>query len=348
MRTVSTTTARIVVPNYIFYTRSQYAYVGYSASLTSMAGKDITLDIGVGYDDDGGFATESVITLKRTADTKGRAMFLIGSIAESIINKYGTEAQITLYISDGTSSSQQYAYAIAGYANAEVKYLQDQSSPYSNYPAQSKIVLYPNTSFTQQIFIPSYDEFDVTTEVTETVIASGVKGPFIDITPSKITSEDFGGGLLVDIHGAGRPILVNVVYDTCTKGVFLKWKDKSGITYLYRWTLESTTDESTTEDTYSILQFPWSSGASYKQPQAHGYVKYSQKQTHARRYTLHSRIVETDIYNLCRSIIGCHECYIYDAECADFVPCFVDESEAEDSGAPMQDLEITVVRYEYL
>ena len=72
-----------------------------------------------------------------------------------------------------------------------------------------------------------------------------------------------------------------------------------------------------------------------------------QNKTLTKRYTLHSRIVERDIYEMCKTIIGSQAVWMWDTTLSDWVRCSMEDSEAEDSGAPMQDLVIEVVKREY-
>lgn len=117
-------------------------------------------------------------------------------------------------------------------------------------------------------------------------------------------------------------------------GVFLKWIDKSGIPYVYRWTPEITTDEMSVDSTYTQLD-------EVLQPFE------VQNKTLTKRYTLHSRIVERDIYEMCKTIIESQAVWMYDTNLYDWVRCSIEEGEAEDNGAPMQDLVIEVVKREY-
>ena len=76
--------------------------------------------------------------------------------------------------------------------------------------------------------------------------------------------------------------------------------------------------------------------------------RYVQNKKLSKRYTLHSRIVERDVFNLCRTILGCQDLFMYDPDVGNWVRFMVEDSESEDTGAPMQDLVVEIVRYEYL
>lgn len=105
--------------------------------------------------------------------------------------------------------------------------------------------------------------------------------------------------------------------------------------YLYRWTQEVETDEVSVDSTYRKLD--------------ENLAPYDvQNKTLAKRYTLHSRIVERDIFEMCRTILGAQEVFMYDRDIEDWVRVLIEDAEIEDAGAPMQDVEIEVVKYEYL
>ena len=148
--------------------------------------------------------------------------------------------------------------------------------------------------------------------------------------PSK-TSWDFGSTLYLRVYGErdeflAHPVPINtlpypVLVDPCTAGVFLRWVDMSGMPYLYRWSQEA---ESHSVEPYEI-----------------------QTKTLERRYTLHSRIVERDIYEMCRTILAAQEIWMWDAELGDWTRCYIDKAEAEDTGAEMQDLTIEIIKNTY-
>lgn len=126
----------------------------------------------------------------------------------------------------------------------------------------------------------------------------------------------------------------DISVDYCTDGVFLKWLDKSGIPRLYRWSLESTEEESDVEETYTCLD-------EMLQPYE------EQDRTLTTRYVLHSRMVEQDIYDLCKSILGGRELFMWNSDLKDWERCYLDDSDAEDTGDILKDLTIEVLKKEY-
>lgn len=126
-----------------------------------------------------------------------------------------------------------------------------------------------------------------------------------------------------------------VIVDFCTNGCFLKWVDKHGFEFTYRWSVESSSEKIDAEDSYVQMN-------ALLQPIEH------RTKTIAKRTILHSRKVEQDIFDLCKSVIGCQEVRMFNAETQKWEPCFIDDSQADDSGEILKDLIITVVKYEYL
>lgn len=125
------------------------------------------------------------------------------------------------------------------------------------------------------------------------------------------------------------------IVDFCTKGVFLRWVDKHGFEFTYRWSEESSSEEIEAEDSYVQLD-------DLLQP-----IERRTK-TIAKRTILHSRKVDQDIYDLCKSVIGCQEVRMFNNTTKEWELCFIDDSQADDSGEILKDLVITVVKYEYL
>lgn len=171
------------------------------------------------------------------------------------------------------------------------------------YPAAPCIVVYPNAGFEQSLFFPKQTgELFVLTPsstTTEKYIGNSAFSPIIPFDPAKIPSEDLGKPLAVGATPTDYNAEIRTYYDYCTKGIFLKWTDAAGIPYLYRWTQESKTDEMSVESTYHQLDDTLT-------------PRDVQNKTLAKRYTLHSRIVERDVFNLCRTILGCQDLFMYD------------------------------------
>lgn len=104
---------------------------------------------------------------------------------------------------------------------------------------------------------------------------------------------------------------------------------------MYRWSLGSEKDEITVNSAYNVLDENLN-------------IKEVQTKTLANRYVLNSRLVERDIFNLCRTIIGCQELQMYNPKSSTWDSFVIEDSELEDNGAVMQNIEIEIVKYNYL
>ena len=332
MRTISNGNNSILIPNTLFCTKSRYAYV--KCTLESAAiNQDVTLEV---YEPNHRGAG---ISVARKTNAQGVAVFPVGSIAESLVKEFGEGIVVmfdAVYAGGNIGGS---SYPIIGYADYEIKALDAEAKDNpnaTNYPAAKKIVIYPYGRFNQTVFVPA--SLDVTLSDPERQLTlAQEKGPYVEFDPVSVEDLDYTPAALtaaVTLTSGEKSINIPVAVDRCTNGIFLKWIDKSGIPYVYRWTPEMTTDEMSVDSTYTQLD-------ETLQPFE------VQNKTLTKRYTLHSRIVERDIYEMCKTIIGCQEAWIYDAGLSDWVRCSMEDVEAEDTRAPMQDLIIEVVKREY-
>lgn len=279
----------------------------------------------------------SKLAIARKTDSQGVAIFPIGAVCESLIKEFGEGIAVTFRAVYADGSVGGSSRPIVGYADYEIEALnaEGRDNPdASNYPAAKKIVLYPNMPFDQTAFVPTSLTVTLTNPDIEDIATD--KGPFVNFSPSMLDINNLPSALqaTITLSSGSKSIMLPVDCDLCTNGVFLKWIDKSGIPYVYRWTPEITTDEMSVDSTYTQLD-------EVLQPFE------VQNKTLTKRYTLHSRIVERDIYEMCKTIIGSQAVWMWDATLSDWVRCSMEDSEAEDSGAPMQDLVIEVVKREY-
>lgn len=334
MRTISNGNDSILIPNIFFCTKSRYAYVKCTLE-SAVRNQDVTLEVyEVNHQDAG-------VSVARKTNSQGVAVFPIGNIAESLVKEFGEGIVImfnAVYAGGGVGGS---SHPIVGYADYEIEALNAEAKDdpnATNYPAAEKIVIYPYTGLTQTVFVPASLDVELTTDEDGGRLVGRGKGPFISFEAAELADEAAlatpGLRATITLSSGKKSISIPADYDMCDKGVFLKWIDKSGIPYVYRWTLEKSADEMSVESTYMQLD-------ETLQP-----VEVQNK-TVTKRYTLHSRIVEREIYEMCKTIIGCQELWMHDAKLSDWVRCSIEEAEAEDSGSPMRDLVVEVIKREY-
>lgn len=326
MRAASSSGENLTYPNDIFYSRGRFAYLRYS---TGRAVENETVTVTLSTDDGEGKS----VTLHRRTNKQGAVVFPVGMLCEALVEASGHGTiNIGASSADGASISAS-AYCIAGYCDREITIRLGQVTGYANYPAARKVVLFPELETTHVVFVPYLGACNVKTE-SGTVLASGVKGPFFEFDPYDIPAEQYGDNIVVASTSGNMTIHLPALYDTCPGGVILRWIDKAGIQYLYRWSQAASTEELTVNATYTKLD-------DNLQP-------YDVKDnTVATRYELHSRIVERALYDMVRTIIGCREVWMYNADILDWERCTIEEAESEDTGAPMQDFQIEVVKYAY-
>lgn len=326
MRTASTSGENLTYPNDIFYSRGRFAYLRYS---TGRAVENETVTVTLSTDDGEGKS----VTLHRRTNKQGAVVFPVGMLCEALVEASGHGTiNIEASSADGASISAS-AYCIAGYCDREITTLTGNVAGYSNYPAARKVVLFPELGTKHVVFVPYLDVCDVKTQ-TGTVLANGISGPFFEFDPNDIPAKQYGDNIVVVSTSGDMTVHLPALYDTCPGGVILRWIDKAGIQYLYRWAQAVSTDELTVNATYTKLD-------DNLQPYD------TQDNTIATRYELHSRIVERALYDMVRTIIGCREVWMYNADILDWERCTIEEAESEDTGAPMQDFQIEVVKYAY-
>lgn len=315
MRTVSNAVFSVTYPNVMFETRGRFAYIKVQLG-TPEENVDVELQIG----------SNPILMLNRVTDKQGIAVFPVGRIFEVIGNDSPSVKVHSL--EQGLSAMRP----IVGYAKSEIEngFLSD--TPW--YPAVPCVVAYPNLGLPQPLFLPYTGDFSV---ISQSVVELGYtdKGPIVEFDASKIPEQDLGTNIGVGVNPDLIDMEIKTYYDYCTSGVFLKWTDAAGVPYLYRWTQETETDDVSVDSTYRQLDDTL--------------TPYDvQVKTRAKRFTLHSRIVERDIFEMCRTILGAQEVFMYDRDANDWVRVLIEDVESEDTGAVMQDVEIEVVKYEYL
>lgn len=331
-------------PEGICFTRGPKTYVRYTAptGVVSYHGL-VTLRVACG-------ATKAELT-RYVTWLGASVVFPLTAILEAMrpagSGPYFTNVTLTVICGGGTASHTLRVVHV-GTCEREVLPLSEQNAAVEEltiYPFARKIAVYPGFSTTQLLYIPkgATDIARVETPERAVIASEREANPFVAFDPSK-TSWDFGSTLYLRVYGErdeflAHPVPINtlpypVLVDPCTAGVFLRWVDMSGMPYLYRWSQEAESHSVEADETYTRLDDTL--------------TPYEiQTKTLERRYTLHSRIVERDIYEMCRTILAAQEIWMWDAELGDWTRCYIDKAEAEDTGAEMQDLTIEIIKSTY-
>ena len=336
---LSGTGGDVYFPNEICVTRGEGAYVRFTASKSfNILHPRVTLRVVHG---------ETSVALVRLVPRAGASVvFPLTAILEATkpedSKPYFTDVNLEVSYGTGTAS-HRLSVVHVGTCDREVQPLSAQEAAGetgTNYPFARKIAVYPAFSTTQYLYAPKVGGQTAQIKTAEGALVGVVEEgtPFAAFAPSRML-WDGKPMLCISIYNKlsinplanlSCPVLV----DLCTEGVFLRWVDMSGMPYLYRWSREVETHSVEAEATYTRLDDTL--------------TPYEiQTKTLERRYTLHSRIVERDIYEMCRTILAAQEIWMYDAALRDWTRCYIDDAEAEDSGAEMQDLTIEVVKNTY-
>lgn len=332
--TLSGTGGDAYFPNKICFTRGRETYVRFVASKGVPSNPDVTLTVKYGV---------TTVELKRTVAGKGASVvFPLAAILEPLRpadgEPYFVDVFLTVTFGSGTATHALDVVHV-GTCDREVLPLsaQDAAGGLTNYPFARRIAVYPAFPATQYLYVPTLttERVRVETDEGEILTTYGGATPFAEIYPADFR---WSGEQMLYISVYGETLVSTLPYpvlvDRCTAGVFLRWVDMSGMPYLYRWTQEAETHSVEAEATYTRLDDTLN--------------PYEiQTKTLERRYTLHSRIVERDLYEMCRTILAAQEIWMYDAGARSWTRCYIDEAEAEDNGAEMQDLIIEVVKREY-
>lgn len=277
-------------------------------------------------------------TIKRRLDSNGVALFRISSILDSWAAIHGTTQLENLSFSMSIYSWESWmrlGTAIIGLSDLEITPLSRQIDP-NNKPAARKIVVYPSLNATQYIFVPELPGVEVVLKTaSEYNIFTGANAsPFIPFNPTDAQWHPNDRYIYVTAGADPRTFSQLIDIDYCTDGLFVKWMDRHGIPYLYRWSIESQTDEVTSDATY--LKFD-----DLLNP-----FEVNNK-TLTRRQVLHSRPVDRYVFEMCKSIISGHDIQYYDSKTDAWRRAIIEEGEATDDGAILKDFVVEITEKIY-
>ncbi len=335
MRTNSITGGdTLTYPTSLSYTRSPQAYIRYhnynnSANLTAK------LEIMIGG--------TVVATLHRKTDSKGYAVFPIGSVLESYAKStdqaYLCDVIMRLYVGDVRKTSVTLELVFVGSSERSYEEFSDAGARFNSLgPVAPKIALYTNIADDQYLFVPCKDDESVEFEIEGDKSAAlfyHTGAPLVAIDNSWIEAQPDGDGVAaIYIYGdsANGRLEQAFFIDRCDKGVFLRWTDKFGIIYHYRWSSGVTTDEMEVAETYIHLN-------DILQP----YEEHNK--TITRRYELHSRLIDAGLMAMCKSIGGAQKIEMLDN--GGWKRVYLDDFKYEDNGKILQNLTVEVIAKEY-
>lgn len=103
---------------------------------------------------------------------------------------------------------------------------------------------------------------------------------------------------------------------------------------MYRWSVESEANEVSSDAIYGKIDDILNS-----------YEVNSKTLT--RRFTLHSRLIDNDLFEMCKSIISGHDIQYYDTDTSAWRRALIEEGEAVDNGAVLKNLVIEMTEKTY-
>lgn len=319
----------IYYPNAICFSREKNTYILVVTNKT-----EVNEDVSVTMEYGG-----QRVGITRKTNAQGKVIFPISSILES----FAAASDVTVLeivdctVSYGSVIPLNPITVIVGSSNMELVPLSEQETP-NNKPAARKIVIYPSFGIRQSVFVPALRGSNITLFAADnkTVIAmvSPSDYPAIEFEPRKVDFTSDHMIVTASYKDTLKSFDVPFDVDICTEGLLLRWTDKHGIQYCYRWSVETTTQEISSNNSYTVLD-------ELLQPIDR------QINTLLTTYTLHSRKVEQTIYDLCKSILSGHDIQMYDVQSGQWSRCYVNEGSADDDGSVLKDLVIEATLSEY-
>lgn len=273
--------------------------------------------------------------------TPAKVVFPLDSILETLASQTVT---IEVLIGDDDSIMSSTLVVLDGASEREVLNAGESNDPEGvPFPQPALFPIYPNflheiTLFTG-LLDPNNDmeyfmQFPWTPEWLE--LASTPGYPFLKTETSNIDFDFAPAATSLNVVVFIGPTEIAffrfpVFVDKCEDGMFVRWTDSRGIPCMYRFSVELSTEETTIDSEYIRLDDDL-------RP-----YRWLTKTSHT-RYTLHSRKVEPRMYAYCRSVLTGRNVEYFDNTTKKWRRCIIDEGEAEDTGKPMQDLVVELVK----
>lgn len=328
----------IEYPNAICFSRSKYSYIAVSAPTNASGSGSISVAITVGQ------ASQSkTVSVQRSLLNKAgsRVVFPLSSIFDFLadVNKASSlhsRPYLSVKFNDTSLVTLDLDTIMIGYSDIEVEAMHNQSDPNnaSNAPAPRKMALYPNLDEPVAVFIP--ENFRDSTQLIGYNSEGNVLDtysqlpPFYKFNPSNVRWINENDSIYIKTtDSTARSNDIQVVIDTCTDGLFVKWTDMHGFPCLYRWSVE--TQSESIEVASSITQLN-----DNLQP------REINNKTLVKTHTLHTRLIDQSLYDMCKSILTGRDIKYYDITTAEWRDCIIEEGEAEDNGEILKDLVIEI------
>ncbi len=260
----------------------------------------------------------------------GAALFPMDDLFELIAQEGSAQTTITLEV-DGQVAAASLLYILKG---ASERPMTDhaQADTTISWPQPSKIMVFPAFDYSEPILVNTYN--GSMNEYLFTDAGSGKRAVYLRSDPvfslPMTFFREWGGGerqLIVsteDKAGKARRSRLSVVVNPCDSGLFVRWRDAAGLMRHFLWQPAGQVDDVSEEETFETLSEKLT-------PQRHRTV------TATTTYTLHSGLVDRELFGLCASILSGSGVQLYDARRAVWIDAYVEEGDISRTNACMQD-----------
>ena len=196
----------------------------------------------------------------------------------------------------------------------------------------SKIVVFPAFDYSEQILVNSYT--GAMQDFAFTDADSGRREVYSRVDPvfslPMTFFREFGGGerqLIVSTGGttgAVKSARLTVVVNPCDSGSFVRWRDATGLMRYFLWHPTERVDDVSEDETFETLSEKLT-------PERHRTI------TATTTHTLHSGLVDRELFDLCASILSGREVQLYDARRKVWIDAYVEDGDISRTNACMQD-----------
>lgn len=332
MRTSRYSTFILTYPNEICFARG-YNYLSIASTITNFLG---TFSLTIGP------SSKQSVTLLRSAyrvTSDGKVVFPLDAILELYA---GQTVNMRLAIGDDDEMLLTTLVVLDGASEREILPMESSTDPEGvPFPQPLIFPIYSTIDYQFPLFmgfLDTHNEMEFLLRprwMPENMPMDNIPGnPFLLVNTYDIdfsrASEKSALELYVFIDKKQiAQIDYPVIIDPCSDGIFVRWINVHGISCLYRWTIETITEEISIENDYTRLD---GNLRPYRQP-----LKASQ--TH---YVLHSRKLAPDLHTYCASILTGRNVEYLD-KTRTWRRCIIDEGEADTTGHPLKDLVVEMV-----
>lgn len=319
MRDTTINGVKFTFPNPICFSRSPFCYAKIDAS---------------GYTD-GDIVGIKKVMLKVTCNgaevilnrfmnplVSKSVIFPLVGVVESLIGEDYTQPPVfSIYAeiapdADTEIGTGDNSVILSGYNDTEIAL-----EPASNYPA-SKVVIYPKVIPMYDIFVPVNVKYKA--YYGGKTLISGSGKPFLRVYTQFNVHWSGVNEIVIKDESGNQLMVIPIDVDDCTDGVFVKWIDMHGIPCVYRFTQEQVVESTDDDSVYYTLNKTLA-------PTPH------QERTIYKTYTLHSRLVPQDIYDLCKSILSGRDIQFLNTANNTWKYATVESGETADGGETLKD-----------